>query len=283
MWSFKILQYVIICLKGDSMVIISNNGKKKLSKIDIHDIFVIADFDRTLTTGSSESTFSLFSLSGLYGSEYETERTLVHDYYRQIELDARLSYQEKFELMRDWALESYGLMLKYKVRESDIENIIREKKFLELRSGVVEFINNLNKLGIPLIINSAGIGNFIECILRLNNCYSDNIFISANFLEFKDGVIVDSIKDIIHSMNKYDIKLSDVVKAAINNKKTAILIGDQLSDLNMDHKLPNDSNITFGFLEANIQENEELFKERFDVVLKDNEGFESIEKLLRLK
>ena len=283
MWSFKILQYVIICLKGDSMVIISNNGKKKLSKIDIHDIFVIADFDRTLTTGSSESTFSLFSLSGLYGSEYETERTLVHDYYRQIELDARLPYQEKFELMRDWALESYGLMLKYKVRESDIENIIREKKFLELRSGVVEFINNLNKLGIPLIINSAGIGNFIECILRLNNCYSDNIFISANFLIFKDGVIVDSIKDIIHSMNKYDIVLSDVAESAIKDRKMAILIGDQLSDLNMDHKLPNNSNITFGFLEANIRKNEELFRERFDVVLKDNEGFESIEKLLRLK
>lgn len=283
MWSFKMLQYVIICLVGDNMFIISNNGNKKLSKIDIHDIFVVADFDRTITTGSSEATFSLFSLSGLYGSEYEFERSLVHDYYRPIELDARLPYQEKFELMRDWALESYGLMLKYKVRESDIENIVREKKLLELRSGVVEFINNLNKLGIPLIINSAGIGNFIECILRLNNCYSDNIFISANFLEFKDDIIVDSIKDIIHSMNKYDIVLSDVVKTAIKDRKMAIIIGDQLSDLNMDHKLPNNSNITFGFLEANIRKNEELFRERFDVVLKDNEGFESIEKLLRLK
>ena len=64
MWSFKMLQYVIICLVGDNMFIISNNGNKKLSKIDIHDIFVVADFDRTITTGSSEATFSLFSLSG---------------------------------------------------------------------------------------------------------------------------------------------------------------------------------------------------------------------------
>lgn len=265
------------------MITISDEGKKKLSELDINDFFVVADFDKTITTGNSKSTFSLFSISGLYGAQYEKERTEVHDFYRPIELDANMPQEEKFKLMRAWAIESYGLMLKHKVRESDVENIVRQKRFLELRSGVVEFISNLNKLGIPLIINSAGIGNFIECILRLNNCYSDNIFISANFLEFKDDVIVDSIKDIIHSMNKYDIRLSEMAENAIRGRRTGILIGDQLSDLNMDHKLPNDSNITFGFLESNVEENEKIFKEYYDVVLKDNEGFESIEKLLKLK
>lgn len=265
------------------MITISDNAKKKLNELNKDDIFVVADFDRTITTGDSKSTFSLFSLSGLYGSEYERERTMVHDFYRPIELDASIPEEEKFKLMKEWALESYGLMLKYKVRESDVEKIARQKRFLELRNGAVEFINTLNELGIPFIINSAGIGNFIESILGLNGCYRDNIFISANFLSFKDDVIVDSIRDIIHSMNKYDIRISDEFREIISGKKTCILIGDQLSDLNMDHSLSKEKTISFGFLESNVEENEELFNEQFDVVLKDNEGFDCIGKLLKIK
>lgn len=281
MFNFEIC--VIIASTGDNMITISEAGNRKLNGINKDDIFVVADFDRTITTGDSKATFALFSLSGLYGSDYERERTVVHDYYRPIELDESLGYIEKYELMKEWALESYKLMLKYKVRESDIETIVKQKRFLNLRSGAVEFINMLNDLGIPLIINSAGIGNFIECILKLNGCYSDNVFISANFLDFKDDIIVDSISDIIHSMNKNIIRLKDEDKYKLYGRPLGILIGDQLSDLNMDHCLPNQYNLTFGFLESNIQENEELFKKNFDVVLQDSESFDTIGKLLRLK
>lgn len=281
MFNFEIC--VIIASTGDNMITISEAGNRKLNGINKDDIFVVADFDRTITTGDSKATFALFSLSGLYGSDYERERTVVHDYYRPIELDETLGYSEKYELMKEWALESYKLMLKYKVRESDIETIVKQKRFLNLRSGAVEFINMLNDLGIPLIINSAGIGNFIECILKLNGCYSDNVFISANFLEFKDDVIVDSITNIIHSMNKYDIRISNEFKKLIKGKKTCVLIGDQLSDLNMDHSLSNDKTISFGFLESNVEKNEKLFNEQYDVVLQDSESFDIIGKLLRLK
>lgn len=265
------------------MITISDEGKKKLSELNADEMFVVADFDRTITTINSKTTFSLYSLCGLYGKEYERERMAVHDHYRPIELDTSISQEEKFELMKEWAITSYNLMIKYKVKESDIARIAKQKEFLELRSGAIEFINTLNRLGIPLIINSAGIGNFIECVLRLNNCYSDNIFISANFLSFKNDVVVDSITSIIHSMNKYDIRLSDECKKALMGRRVGIVIGDQLSDLKMDSNLPNEETISFGFLESNVEENEELFNREFDVVLKDNEGFESIGKMLRLK
>ena len=265
------------------MITISAAGKKKLSELEKDKIFVVADFDRTITTINSNPTFSLYSLCGLYGSEYDRERMAVHNHFRPIELDTSIPYEEKFELMKEWAIISYNLMIKYKVRESDVARIVKEKKLLELRSGAIEFINTLNRLGIPLVINSAGIGNFIEYVLRLNNCYSDNIFISANFLSFKDDIVVDSIKDIIHSMNKYDIRLSEEYRESLMDKRVGIVIGDQLSDLNMDHNLPNEETLSFGFLEANVEENEELFNRQFDVVLKDNEGFESVGKLLRLK
>ncbi len=265
------------------MITISDEGKKKLSELDTKEMFVVADFDQTITTRNSKTTFSLFSMSGAYGSEYVKERTADYEYYRPIELDQTIPYEKKFEIMKEWAMKSYSLLLKHKVRESDIISIAQQKELLELRSGVVEFINILNRLGIPLIINSAGIGNFIECILKLNDCYSDNIFISANFLSFKDDVVIDSKRDIIHSMNKYDIRLSSEYKKRLMDKRVGIVIGDQLSDLKMDNKLPNEETISFGFLESGVEENEEIFNRNFDVVLKGNEGFESIGKMLRLE
>ena len=57
-------------------------------------------------------------------------------------------------------------MLKYKVKESDILKILENDDALTLRDGAINFINYLNENNIPLIISSAGIGNFIIELLK---------------------------------------------------------------------------------------------------------------------
>lgn len=47
--------------------------------------------------------------------------------------------------------------------------------------------------------------------------------------------------------------------------------------------LPKQDIISFGFLESNVEDNEILFNEQFDVVLKGGESFEGIQKMLKLK
>ena len=265
------------------MVIKQENLSKKLENINKDNVFVVADFDKTISTKNSNTTFSLFSKSGYYPEEYVHDREELYNYYRPIELDSKISDEEKYKYMKEWQERAYRLLLKYRVRESDIAKIIDNHDLIDLRAYAIEFIKELNEQGIPLIINSAGIGNFICAILKQYGCMSDNVFVFSNMLEFQDDTIIDSIDDIIHSMNKYNKRTPDYFKEYLKCRDRAILIGDQLSDLQMVGNLPAEEVISFGFLESKVEENEEEFLKRFDVVLKGDETFDSISKILRLR
>lgn len=265
------------------MVIINDESIDKLKEIKKDNFYVVADFARTISTGTSNPTFSLFARSGIYGDAYTKERDALYKHYRPLEIDPKITDAEKSAIMEEWWYNSYGLMLKYGVRESDVKRIIERVELVDLRDGAIDFIRLLNKLGIPLIINSAGIGNFIIELLKKHGVYEDNIYVFSNILEFRNDVVIDTIKDMVHSMNKYNIVLPEAYKAKIADKKYAIIIGDQISDLWMADNLDKKDMISFGFLEANVEEMEDAFKRQFDVVLKDNESFDPIGKILKLK
>lgn len=265
------------------MIIINEKANNKIKDLNLNNFYIVIDFDQTITTKDSSTSLSLFSKSGFYDKSYLEKRNKNYEYFRPLELDPNISSEEKFQITKTWQEKSYELMLEYKVRESDIKRIIMKQELLKVRENAIDFIKTLNEYNIPLIINSAGCGNFIIELLKLNHCYSDNVYVHSNILEFKDDVIVDSITNIIHSMNKFDIDLPDSFYQRIKNKKYAILIGDQLSDANMARVLPKKDTLSFGFLESNIEEVKNLFYNEFDIVLKDNEGFNGISKILKLK
>lgn len=265
------------------MIQINESTNQKINELNKDNFYVVIDFDQTLTTKDSNTTLSLFAKSGFYSSEYLKERTDNYNYYRPLELDPTISSDEKFTIVKKWQEASYQLMLKYRVKESDIRKIIDMPNMLILRAGAIDFINELNQNNIPVIINSAGCGNFIIELLKKYDCYSDNIYVFSNILKFKDDVIIDSISRIIHGMNKGDITVDNRFYQQIKDKKYLLVIGDQLSDLNMSQNLPKTATLTFGFLEANIEKLEEAFNNNFDIVLKDNKNFNDIRKILKLK
>ncbi|MBR1413588.1 MAG: hypothetical protein IJ574_02850 [Bacilli bacterium] len=255
----------------------------KINNITNDNFYVVTDFDNTITTKDSNTTFSLFGASGLYPEEYNLERQKHYDYYRPLELDLSLSNEDRLKLSIEWLMASFNLMLKYQVKESDIEKIISFKDSLKLRKQAIEFIKLLNIHEIPLIINSAGVGNFIIESLKQNGCYDKNIFVNSNMLQFKNNEIVDKLDPIVHNMNKYDINLPNEYKNKLLNKEYAIVIGDQISDVNMAKKLPKKDTLSMGFLESNVEENRNAFKKKYDIVLTNNESFYSIIKTLKLK
>lgn len=265
------------------MVIKQENLSKKLDEITKDNCFVIADFDKTITTKNSNTTFSLFSKSGFYPKEYAMDREKLYNYYRPIELDPKISDEEKFKFMKEWQEKAYKLLLKYHVREDDISKIISRSDLIELRENAIEFIKSLKDNNIPLIINSAGIGNFIVSLLEKYECMGDNVFVFSNMLKFENEEIVDSIEDIIHSMNKYNIRIPTEFAEKLEKRRKAILIGDQISDLKMAGNLVYDELLSFGFLESKVEENEAGFLANFDVVLKGSETFASINKILKLR
>ena len=262
---------------------IEQQNDKLLNEININNYYVVTDFDNTITTNKSFTTFSLFGLSGLYPKEYINEIKKDYNYYHPLELDLKLSESKRTSIAEEWMNSSLNLMLKYKVKESDINKILTTKDLLILRKEAIKFIKLLNKYNIPLIINSAGIGNFIIELLKINNCYTDNIYVYSNILQFNNNEIIKELPYYVNSMNKHNIKLPEIYKEKIDNKKFAIVIGDQISDINMASNLPKQDIISFGFLENNVIENKSIFKNNYDVILTDNESFKPINKMLKLE
>ncbi len=262
------------------MIAVKEQSKSKLDQLTLNNFYVIMDFDRTITTKDSNTTFSLFAISGLYKKEYLEEMNKNYNYYRPLEIDVNITEEEKIKVLKTWQQASNNLMLKYKVKESDITKIIQDEKLLTLREGVIDFIYFLNEKNIPIIVSSAGIGNFIIELLKKYDCYTNNVYVYSNILKFKDNKIIDDFGKLIHSMNKNELELPEEVLKRLNNKKYAVVIGDQLSDINMAKNLPKEDTLSIGFLETNIDETEKLFYDNFDIVLTNNENFYKIKELL---
>ena len=135
----------------------------------------------------------------------------------------------------------------------------------------------MHKNNIPLIIISAGIGNFIETFLKMNDCYYDNIYISSNKIIFKDGIAIGVDKNIIHSLNKNEVSLPSNISDKLSNRNNVILLGDQVSDLNMVDKEMHSQVISVGFPAG---ESIEILKNNFDIVCGENDTYDTVKNIL---
>ena len=244
---------------------INKPEKLKEIKLDKDNYFVVADFDRTITAGDSESTWGSISKAGVLPKEYNKKRQELHSKYRPIEIDTKIEYNIKFKYMDEWCKTHINLFYEYGITEQAI-NIVIEKNLLKFREGAKEYIEFLHKNNIPLIIVSAGIGNIIKGFLEKNNCYFDNIEIISNFLEFEDGKIKSMKNEPIHSLNKNIIKLPKYIQNKLSTRKYTILYGDGLADIKMVPKESLKNTISVGFLEEKIVESLEAFNQVFDIV-----------------
>lgn len=261
-------------------MIINEFIREKLPIKDLNNIYVVADFDRTITKGISKTSWSILSDNNLLPEEYGFERQQLYDYYRPIEVNENMDMKIKIELVEEWFKKHIELFVKYKVSEEIFENACNNPNVMEFRNGAKEFIEFLNNNDIPLIIISAGIGNFIEMFLKNNNCLFDNVYIVSNKVLFKDKIAVGVDNNIIHSLNKNEVSLPNEILNKLKNRKEVILLGDQLSDLNMVNKENHDLLISIGFLTDELQDKIEIFKSNFDIVCNLDEDYIDIMKLL---
>ena len=131
-------------------------------------ICVVTDFDRTITSGDSNSSWGVISKSNLVSKQYLKDRTDLYNYYRPIEIDENLDYVEKNKLMIEWWNKHIELYKKYKFTKEIIDEVASDTEAMILRTGSKEFLKKLYEKNIPVIIISAGIGNFIETFFRKN-------------------------------------------------------------------------------------------------------------------
>ena len=71
--------------------------------------------------------------------------------------------------MTEWWKKHIGLFIKYKLSEEVINDAAVNLRVMSFSKGAKELLKNLKDRNIPVIIISAGIGNFIEQFLIKNN------------------------------------------------------------------------------------------------------------------
>lgn len=263
------------------MIIIKDEIFEKTNKWNDDSVYIITDFDKTLTSGSSDSSWGILARSDMVPKEYSLERFKLYNYYRPYELDQTIEFNQKNKLMSMWWSSHIDLLIKYKISEEVVNMAVQNTEAIIFRKGAKEFLKNMNDRNIPVIILSAGIGNFIEKLLIKNNCRYDNIYILSNFIKFESGIISGVTGEVIHSLNK-NIVGNDSVNKVIMDRKNAILMGDSISDLNMLSGNERKQALKIGFLEDNIDNNRVYFEQQFDVVCINNVGYDELSEKVKI-
>lgn len=242
--------------------------------------YVVADFDRTITTGSSKTSWSVLAASDLVPEEYKSERDRLYDIYRPIELDESMDLEKRSNLVKEWFRLHIELFVKYRIEEKLFEYAACDLRVMEFRKGAREFLEFLHEKRVPVIIISAGIGNFIEHFLKKNGCYYDNIHICSNKIIFENGLAVGVSDNIIHSLNKNEVELPDSIKDKLKGRDKVILLGDQISDLNMVSVEKRNDAFKVGFLTDETSSLKEKYAQKFDCVITESDDYNDLLNLL---
>jgi len=255
-----------------------NNEKEFNNFKGTKNFYVITDFDRTLTTKDSEPSMGI--VPKYLGGECLRERTKIFEYYRPLELDYTIKEQEKQKIMKEWANKSFTLLSKY-LTQGILDKALKNAN-IHFRKGAKEFLIKMNNMNIPVIIMSSGVGNIIEAFLKKEGCLFNNIEIVSNFFEFQDEIAHIDLDSIMATLNKEYRKIPQNVRNKLEQKENALLFGDLIEDIKMANEEKLSNTITFGFLDANVEQNLEAYKNNFDIVITDDNNFNDVIKILNI-
>lgn len=261
------------------MLYINNSEKLKNTNFKENDFYVVIDFDRTLTTSDSSGSWNVLENAELFSKDFVKESHKLIDIYYPYEIDYTLDFKTKEKYMEEWYYGNMDLFYKYGLTHSILLECVKNST-TTLREGTKGFLTQMKDKNIPVIILSAGIGNVITEILRLNNCDFDNVHVISNFIEFENDKMLPFTSNMIHSLNKNLTVLPNELKNEICNKKYILLMGDLIEDISMSPKEDLHRTLTIGFLETKVNENLSYYNKNFDVVFTENASFKDVENLI---
>jgi 5'-nucleotidase len=276
----------------DNIIIPNPEKLKKVEDLFAEDgagrLLVLADFDKTLTTAyiNGNSIVSLISIlrDGNYlTSDYADKAHMLYNKYHPIEIDSKISLDEKKKLMFEWWSAHFDLLIKSGLNKQDIKRAVDSGK-IRLRNGFKKFAEILHPRNVPLVILSAsGMGTeAISICLEKEGLLHDNIYIISNSFEWdKNGKAVRVKQPIIHTFNKSAIAIKNSpFFEKIREKMNVLLLGDTVDDANMAQGFDHNNLIKVGFLNENPENNIEIYKKAYDILILDDGSLEYINEFL---
>ncbi len=230
--------------------------------------YIVCDFDQTITTTDSTSSWGIYSESSLLSEDFKQALNDCYNKYRPIELNHQIPLQERIKLLCDWPREEISHFAEFGINIDLFRRIARETNALKVRPGFTAFIEETSRLQIPVFIVSGGLFEPIEGALKRAHALTPNVSIITNTVRVVNDKIVGLEEPVIHTHNKNTIKLP------LQDDERGVLFGDLPSDKNVSTHL---KTINIGFLnKASL----ELYKREFDIVLTDGSSFDGISKIL---
>ncbi|MBS3092824.1 hypothetical protein J4466_05395 [Candidatus Pacearchaeota archaeon] len=264
---------------------------KEFKKGGADKLHVLSDFDKTITTfilPNGEQMPSLISRirNGPYLSkEYSKKANELYNKYHPIEINLSLSMSEKKKKMYEWWYEHFKLLgesgLNKKVIEEVAKDLIDGDK-ISLRKGVREFFGILKYNQIPIVIISSSVGDLIESFLIQEKMLDKNVHIIANILSYDKQGNFKEVEHIVHVFNKDETVLEEFphVFKEIKTRRNVFLLGDSLGDLGMIEGFNYENIIKVGFLNENIDEQLDVYKKSFDVIILNDSNFDYVNELI---
>ena len=161
-----------------------------------------------------------------------------------------------------------------------VRDLVHQSK-LELRKGVRQFIDELLREKIPILIFSAGLGDVIEVFLEREvpefTLDRQSAHIVSNFIQFDSkGDLLGFSEKLIHSFNKNEHEIQDTSYCqSIINRSNVILLGDTLGDVGMISGMKHLKHILkIGFLNRSTPAKLNLYMSVFDIVICDDPTFD---------
>lgn len=254
---------------------------------------IIADYDKTLTTENSHTSWDMLERGGLLSPSYENATRELAKKYHPMEIDPFLSPDEKKTAMVAWWGAAHELLVAEKLSRTLLSERIKSlQSKVQLRTGYESFFELLAARRVPVLILSAGIGDMIEYALEGKNLsqYNHvNVHIISNFFKYDEAGIVTGFKGkMIHVFNKNEVVVKDTPHYAnIAARGNVLLMGDSLGDLRMADGVPHECVLTVGFLHTSLHDKAKIeillaeYKRRFDVVLVDTDSLEYVHDIVR--
>ncbi|PON79822.1 Pyrimidine 5'-nucleotidase [Parasponia andersonii] len=263
-------------LLAEKIVAIRTAGPAKLQ--------VIADFDATLTRYwvNGRRGTSSHGLLRQGNPEYDMKRRDLFYHYHPLEFSPTIPIEEKTKLMEEWWGKTHALLIEGGLTYDAIKQSVADST-IAFREGVAEIFELLEERDIPILIFSAGLADIIEEVLRqkLHKSFRNVKIVSNRMVFDENGCLVSFKGKTVHTLNKNELalemaaplheQLGDVDgptydNASVKTRTNVLLLGDHLGDLGMSDGLNYETRISVGFLNDNVENSLDTYRNAFDIV-----------------
>ncbi len=262
---------------------------QKFKEDGVDKVHIVSDFDKTLThfiVNEEEVSSVMLSLrkSNYLTPDYATKAEEIQNKFYPLQIDPNVSIEVKKSNLLKWWDEHYKLLGECGLSKKALQGVVDTNRYI-FRDGYQEFFKILDNYNIPLtIVTANGLGeDIIKMIFdKFKIDYGKINLIANKFVWDNNGNFVKLLYPIVNTINKDDaMKQDERMQKLAEQKCNIILIGDREKDLGMAKNIKYKNIIKVGYLNEKEEELFEEYSNKFDIVITNDQGLETISNILK--